>query len=150
DQGGDPRRRSALGDGERGRRAGGRTAQQTRTWTREDTCRGLTAIEAKGIGNMLLSLRSSASYDLADETFVILMIEPPPHSRTHQVRQERLLTSPTLSCLLRHDIYGNPQRHILVAPGRFSVEFTAMIECVPNVAVASEAVEHPQQDIPAE
>src|SRR3954451_22157123 len=99
---------------------------------------------------MLLTVRSAASYDLAGETFAVLMIEPPPHSRTHQVRQERLVTTPTLSCVLRHDLYGNPQRHMLLAPGRFSVTFTATIETAPNLAVAPGAVEHPPQDMPAE
>jgi transglutaminase-like putative cysteine protease len=99
---------------------------------------------------MLLNVRAAASYDLAEETFAILMVEPLPHSRAHQVRHERLLTTPTRSCVLRHDVYGNAQRSIVAAPGLFSYEFTATIETAPNTGVWAEAVEHPPQEIPPE
>jgi transglutaminase-like putative cysteine protease len=99
---------------------------------------------------MLLTVRAAGAFDLAEEQFVILMIEPLPHSRTHQVRQERLVTTRTVSCVLRHDLYGNPQRYIIAAPGPFTFEFTAVCETVPNTAIATEAVEHTPQQIPAE
>jgi transglutaminase-like putative cysteine protease len=99
---------------------------------------------------MLLTVRAAATYDLAGETFAILMVEPPPQGRTHQVRRERLLTTPTPSCVLRHDLYGNPQRHIIAAAGSFSYEFTATVEAAPNADVAPQAIEHPPQEIPAE
>jgi transglutaminase-like putative cysteine protease len=99
---------------------------------------------------MLLTIRAAATYDLADKMFLMVMVEPPPKSRTHQVRQERLVTTNALSCLLRHDLYGNPKRHIVAAAGPFSFEFTATIETVPNTGMAPEAVEHPLQDLPAE
>src|SRR4051794_23863174 len=99
---------------------------------------------------MLVTVRSAARYELDGETFVILMIEPPPYSRTHQVRQERLVTTPTLSCVLRHDIYGNPQRHIQAAPGMFSLEFTATIDSPPNVPTLPGAAEPSPQEAPAE
>jgi transglutaminase-like putative cysteine protease len=99
---------------------------------------------------MLLNVRAASAYDLAEETFVNLMVEPLPQSRTHQVRHERLVTTPTLSCLLRHDLYGNAQRAIIAAPGSFTFEFTATIETAPNAAVWAAAVEHPPQEIPPE
>src|SRR4051812_5977048 len=99
---------------------------------------------------MLLTVRAAATYDLAEEAFLILMIEPPPHGRSHQVRRERLRTTPVISCTLHQDIYGNPQRHIIAAPGLLSFEFTATIEAVPNTAVPPRAVEHPPKDLPAE
>jgi transglutaminase-like putative cysteine protease len=99
---------------------------------------------------MLLTVRAAATYDLADETFAVLMVEPPPQGRTHQVRHERLLTTPTLSCVLRHDLYGNPQRYITADRGPLSFEFTATIESAPNAEVAPDAIEHPPQEIPAD
>jgi transglutaminase-like putative cysteine protease len=99
---------------------------------------------------MLLTVRAAATYDLTGETFVVLMVEPLPHGRTHQVRREQLLTTPVPSCLLRHDLYGNAQRHILAHRGPFSFEFTATVETAPNVAVAADAIEHPPQEIPAD
>jgi transglutaminase-like putative cysteine protease len=99
---------------------------------------------------MLLTVRTAATYDLAVQQFVILMIEPLPHSRSHQVRQERLVTTPTLSCVLRHDLYGNPQRHLIAAQGPFQFEFRATIETLSNTAVPPEAVEHTLQGLPTE
>ena len=99
---------------------------------------------------MLLNVRATASYDLANETFATLMVEPPSHSRTHQVRYERLVTSPTIACVLRRDFYGNPQRSITAPSGLFFYDFSATIETAPNIAIARDAVEHPPQEIPAE
>jgi transglutaminase-like putative cysteine protease len=99
---------------------------------------------------MLLTVRAAGTYDLAEEQFVVLMIEPLPQSRTHQVRQERLVTTRVVSCLLRHDLYGNPQRYIVASKGPFTFEFTAVCETVPNTAIPGEAVEHTPQQIPAE
>lgn len=99
---------------------------------------------------MLLTVRAATLCDLADETFVILMVEPPSQSRAHQVRQERLMTTPTLSCVLRRDIYGNPQRHLVAAGGPFSFEFTATIEVAANTELSPEAVEHRPEEIPDE
>ncbi len=99
---------------------------------------------------MLLNVRATATYDLPHETFVILMVEPLPQSRTHQVRHERLLTTRTPSCFLRHDLYGNPQRRILVDAGKFAYEFTATIETAPNGPLPSDATESAPQAIPDE
>src|SRR5262245_2373483 len=99
---------------------------------------------------MLLTVRTAATYDLTRETFVVLMVEPLPHGRTYQVRQERLLTTPVHSCLIQHDFYGNAQRHIRANRGTFAFEFTATIESAPNVAVAGDASEHAPHEIPAD
>jgi transglutaminase-like putative cysteine protease len=99
---------------------------------------------------MLLSVRVAASYHLETETFLSLMIEPPLTGASHRVVKESLATSPTLSCDIRRDLYGNIQRHVVAPPGRFSFEFLATIDAAPNFAVPVDAIEHPIQFIPPE
>jgi len=99
---------------------------------------------------MLLTVRTAATYELEAETFMYLMVEPPLAGLTHRVRQERLLTTPTTFCELRHDRYGNPHRHLVAGQGTFSFEFTATIEVAANAAVPEEAIEHFPRNIPPE
>jgi transglutaminase-like putative cysteine protease len=99
---------------------------------------------------MLLNLRATAAYELSVETFLCLMVEPPLKRPTHRVLEERLMTTPTIFCDLRSDLYGNPRRHVIAPEGRFSFEFKATIEIAPNVALPPEAVEHRPEEIPGE
>jgi transglutaminase-like putative cysteine protease len=78
---------------------------------------------------MLLSVRATASYELSVETFLCLMVEPPLKGPTHLVREEKLLTTPTIFCDLRSDLYGNPRRHVIAPSG---------------------AIEHRPEEIPGE
>ena len=70
---------------------------------------------------MLISVRATAAYDLPEETFLLLMVEPPLVGPAHRVEQERLLTTPTPFHELGTDAYGNCQRR-LVAPKGNTVE----------------------------
>ena len=84
---------------------------------------------------MLISVRATAAYDLPEQTFLLLMVEPPLVGPAHRVEQERLLTTPTPFHELGTDVYGNPQRRISAPQGSFSFEFTATIETAPNAAL---------------
>ena len=99
---------------------------------------------------MLLTVRSTATYELPAETFLALMIEPNLEGPAHRVIQERLMTSPTLFSDLNRDLYGNPRRHLVAPPGTFTFEFTATIEPTPNRAVPREAIQHPPRDLSSE
>jgi len=84
---------------------------------------------------VLISVRATAAYDLPEQTFLLLMVEPPLAGPVHRVEQERLLTTPTPFHELGTDVYGNPQRRISTPKGSFSFEFTATIETAPNAAL---------------
>lgn len=99
---------------------------------------------------MLISVRATAAYDLPEETFLLLMVEPPLVGPAHRVEQERLLTTPTPFHELGTDAYGNPQRRLVAPKGSFSFEFIATIETAPNAALRDDAVEHPLREIPTE
>ena len=99
---------------------------------------------------MLISVRATAAYDLPDETFLLLMVEPPLVGPAHRVEQAQLLTTPTPFHELGTDVYGNPQRRIIAPKGSFSFEFIATIETAPNATLPDDAVEHPLREIPAE
>ena len=66
---------------------------------------------------MLISVRATAAYDLPEQTFLLLMVEPPLVGPVHRVEQERLLTTPTPFHELGTDVYGNPQRRISASNG---------------------------------
>lgn len=100
--------------------------------------------------SMLLHVRSSAAYEMAAETFVCLMVEPPLIGPSHRVVDERLSTSPVVACDLRRDLYGNPQRYIVAPKGPFSFEFEATIEATPGTPLPVDAPERSPRDIPAE
>jgi transglutaminase-like putative cysteine protease len=99
---------------------------------------------------MLLTVRSTATYELPAETFLALMIEPALHGPAHRVTQERLVTTPTPFSELNRDLYGNPRRHLVAPKGRFSFEFAATIDAAPNREVPREAIQHPPRELPAE
>ena len=99
---------------------------------------------------MLLTVRAAATYQLTGETFLCLMVEPPMTGPAHRVIEERLSTTPTTSCELRRDLYGNPQRHVVAPGGTFSYEFNARIEVAPNAPVPAEAVGRSPLDVPSE
>jgi transglutaminase-like putative cysteine protease len=97
---------------------------------------------------MRLTVRAAATYELAAETFLCLMVEPPLHGPAHRVEEERLVTSPTSYAELSQDLYGNPRRHLVAGKGIFSFEFRATIEAAPNGPVPAEAAQHLPQQIP--
>ena len=99
---------------------------------------------------MRLSIRSTATYELAAETFATLMIEPSLEGPAHRVERERLVTSPTSLSELNRDLYGNPRRHLVAPSGRFHFEFAATVDAEPNRAVPRDAIQHPPQEIPTE
>ena len=99
---------------------------------------------------MLLSVRCLATYELAAESFMFLMVEPPLVGPFHRVDHERLVTTPTHFCDLRRDLYGNLQRQLVATSGPFTFEFTATIEAAPNVVLTPEASEQLPQELPPE
>ena len=99
---------------------------------------------------LLISVRASAADQLPEQTFLLLMVEPPLVGPTHRVEQERLTTTPTPFHELGKDVYDNPQRRIIAPKGSFSFEFSATIETAPNSALRDDAVEQPLREIPAE
>ncbi|WP_152049910.1 transglutaminase-like domain-containing protein [Tautonia marina] len=99
---------------------------------------------------MRLAVRVAATYELQDESFGCLMVEPSLSGERHRVVEEDLTTSPTRSCVLGRDLYGNPQRHFIAPKGRFSFAFSATVEVEPNAEIPEDAVEHPAQDLPPE
>ncbi len=100
--------------------------------------------------SMLLTVRATSAYELSAETFLCLMVEPPLKGPSHRVLEEKLLTTTTVFCDLRSDLYGNPRRHVIAPEGRFSFEFKATVEIAPNVALPPDAVEHRPEAIPGE
>ena len=99
---------------------------------------------------MILSVRTTARYELAVESFLCLMIEPAPRSLTHRVVNGNLTTTPVIACELRQDLYGNSVRYMTVPGGQFAFEFNAEIAVEPNSSVPVDAVEHPPWDLPPE
>jgi transglutaminase-like putative cysteine protease len=99
---------------------------------------------------MLLQVRSRATYELVGESFLMLMVEPKSQGPNHRTRDDRLVTTPTVSCELRYDLYGNVQRHIIAADGTFSFEYTATIETAPNGPIPIGAREHAPREIPSD
>jgi transglutaminase-like putative cysteine protease len=99
---------------------------------------------------MRLDVRASATYELKEQGFLSLMVEPPLLGDAHRVTQERLMTSPTVSCELRRDFYGNPRRDLVAGPGLFSFTFTATIDARPNGVLPPDAAEHTPSEIPTD
>lgn len=97
---------------------------------------------------MILNVRSTARYEFLDETFLCLMVEPPMSGARHAVIEEWLFTSPTISCELKSDLYGNPRRLIIAPKGPFTFEFSARVDVSPNVRLPIDAVELAPQDLP--
>jgi transglutaminase-like putative cysteine protease len=99
---------------------------------------------------MILSVRAAATYELAAETSLWLMVEPALEGPGHRVLEEKLVTEPGVAGELRRDLYGNPVRHLIVPGGRFSFEFNARVEVEPNPAVPAGAIEYRPRDLPPE
>ena len=106
------------------------------------------ALSTATLTSFSMSVRAAATYELAAESFMSLMVEPPLVGPSHRVEHEVLVTTPTRFCELRRDLYGNLQRQLVAAGGTFTFEFTAKIEAVPNVQLTSEATEHLPQQLP--
>jgi transglutaminase-like putative cysteine protease len=98
---------------------------------------------------MLLSVRSSASYDLPEDSFVLLMVEPLLIGPRHRVKEERMMTTQTQTSELWNDAAGNPQRRFLAPAGTFGFTFSATIEADPESALPDIAVEPAPREIPA-
>ena len=99
---------------------------------------------------MLLTVRARAQYDLPDETFLLLMVEPVLTGLTHRVIEENLYTSPTEFGELWTDGFGNPQRRLVAPKGPFSFDFSATIEAEPNSPIPDDAVEFYPRNVPPE
>ena len=102
------------------------------------------------ISNMLISIRAVGTYELADECFVLLMIEPSWEAPDHCVKEEKLVTSRVSYSVLGTDLAGNVQRRLVAPAGEFRYEYNATIEAEPNVLVPADAVEHKPHDLPPE
>lgn len=99
---------------------------------------------------MLVTVHSSAAYDLPAETFVLLMVEPPLQGPNHHVVEEHLSTTPTPYTNLWTDGFGNPQRRLVAPAGPFNFDFMGVVETDPNVPVPLDAPEHSPREIPAD
>jgi len=99
---------------------------------------------------MLLDVRARSAYDLADESFLILMVEPALIGPAHRVVRESLTTTPTPSSQLWIDSAGNPLRRLVASKGWFSFDFTATIEVAPNLPVPEDAIEYLPGNLPPE
>ena len=98
---------------------------------------------------MRVSVNASASYDLPAETFVLLMVEPPLVGLTHQVLDEKLVTTPTPYCELWTD--GSTATPSAACSRRRAVSRStsrATIEAAPIVPLTEDAVEHHAQGRP--
>lgn len=99
---------------------------------------------------MLLNIRSRASYQLPNETFILLMVEPAIDGARHHVNECSLATSNTRQTELWNDIYGNPVRCMTAPQGEISFEYNAQIEAHTNTVLPPDALELDPAKIPAE
>ena len=99
---------------------------------------------------MILTVHASQAYDLPSETFLLLMVEPALTGPTYQVRDERLMTTPTLFSELSVDSFGNPQRRLVAPQGIFNFDFYAILETRSNTPIPLDAPEHLPRDLPPE
>ncbi len=90
---------------------------------------------------MRLAVRAAGTYELQDDSFVSLMVEPPLDSSGHHVIEADFETSTVRSSIQTEDLYGNTQRHIIAPRGRFSFEYNATIEVTPNKPLPPEIAE---------
>ena len=97
---------------------------------------------------MRIFVRATASYELASESFVQLMVEPAREAPDHLLETDKLITSPTPYSVLGKDHAGNLQRRMVAPAGEFTYDYSARIVAEPNVAVPLDAVEHRPQDLP--
>jgi transglutaminase-like putative cysteine protease len=99
---------------------------------------------------MLLSLSATADYDLPQETFLLLMVEPILKGVQHHVMEESLRTTPTTFAQLSHDSFGNVVRRLVAPAGFFTFDFQAFVETEPNTALSMDAQEHAPYLLPPE
>ena len=99
---------------------------------------------------MLLSVRAAATYELAAESFMYLMVEPPLVGPSHRVEHERARDH--AHALLRAEArpLRQPSAPACRRRGTFTFEFTATIEAAPNVPLTPEATEQLPQQLPPE
>lgn len=98
---------------------------------------------------MRLSIRATADYDLENDTFLLLRIEPALQGQWHRVTSESLCTTPTPFSELWTDGFNNPQRRLGAPAGFFTFDFQATVECEPNGPVPPSAVECAPRELPA-
>ncbi len=82
---------------------------------------------------MLISVRATAAYDLPEQTFLLLMVEPPLVGPVHRVEQERLLTTPTPFHELGADVYGNPSGGSAPLKDRFRSSLLQRLRPLPTL-----------------
>ncbi|MES2461563.1 MAG: transglutaminase family protein [Armatimonadota bacterium] len=99
---------------------------------------------------MQLFLSATADYNLPQETFLLLMVEPRLKGERHEVVQESLRTSPTPFAELALDGFGNPLRRLVAPPGLFTFDFAATVETPPNQAIPGTARETDPRELPPE
>lgn len=95
-----------------------------------------------------LSINASADYDLTDETFVVLMVEPRLQGDAHRVTAESLRTTPTEFAALDADPAGNLLRRLTAPAGLFSFDYSGTAEVEENRPVPTDAPQHEPRHIP--
>lgn len=88
--------------------------------------------------SLTINLRASAAYELAAETPLLLMVEPPGSGHAHSLVSEQLLTSPTISADVWIGDEGNFHRRLIAPAGIFTFDYTATVEAAPGEAVPEE------------
>lgn len=99
---------------------------------------------------MRVTVRAAAAYELPEDTFLLLMVEPALSGPAHTVLDERLMTTPTSFSDLWTDGFGNPQRRLVAPAGTFTFDFTATVDADSNIAIPPDAPQHSPREIPAE
>jgi transglutaminase-like putative cysteine protease len=99
---------------------------------------------------MLLTISATADYDLPQDTFLFLMVEPALFGPTHRVAEESLRTTPTPFARLETDLHSNPQRRLLAPRGFFTFDFQATVEVERFAPLPDDAPEHDPRELPAE
>lgn len=98
---------------------------------------------------MRLKIRSSATYELSDETYLLVMVEPPPEGPDHRVIEGGLTTEPDGVIVGGWTAeLGNPVRRVLAPAGTFRFEYNATIAVEANRPIPFDAVQHPPAEIP--
>lgn len=99
---------------------------------------------------MLLTVSASADYDLPDDTYLFLMVEPALSGAHHRVTEESLRTTPTPYASLGHDALGNPRRCLLAPRGFFTFDFQATIEAEPSRPLPENVQDTSPAELPPE
>jgi transglutaminase-like putative cysteine protease len=99
---------------------------------------------------MLLTVSATADYDLPNDTYLLLMVEPALSGPHHRVTAESLRTTPTPFANLSHDALGNPRRCLLAPRGFFTFDFQATIEAEASRPLPENAPDETPADLPPE